>query len=55
MEDIWEGRPKFYTLRWKGMKNKVHFKRRGVEFPLKSWSWDQNFHINGGTKIPSNI
>ena len=39
------------------MKNKEHFKRRTMEFLLKSWSGDQNICINlrGGTKILSNI
>ena len=57
VEDIWEGVPKFCTLRGWVMKNKEHFKRRTMEFLLKSWSGDQNIYINlrGGTKIPSNI
>ena len=57
VEDIWEGEPKFCTLRGRGMKNKEHFKRRTMEFLLKSWSGDQNIYINlrAGTKIPSNI
>ena len=35
----------------------LHFKRRTMEFLLKSWSGDQDIYINlrGGTKIPSNI
>ena len=39
------------------MKNKEHFKRRTMEFLLKSWNGDQNIYISlrGGTKIPLNI
>ena len=40
-----------------GVKNKEHFKRRSMEFLLKSWSGDRKFYINlrGGKNIPSNI
>ena len=57
VEDIWEGVLKFCHSESGGMKNKEHFKRRTMEFLLKSWSGDQNIYINlrGGTKIPSNI
>ena len=58
MEDIWEGVPKFCTLRGRGgMKNKEHFKRRTMEFLMKFWSGDQNIYMNlrGGTKLPSII
>ena len=46
VEDIHEGGPKFCTLRGRGMKNKKHFKRRSLEFLLKSWSGNQNVYIN---------
>ena len=41
------------TQRAGGMKNKELFKRRTMEFLLKSWSGDQNIYINlrGGTKF----
>ena len=36
-----------------GGENKEHFKGRGMDFLLKSWSRDQNFNVNlrGGQKF----
>ena len=54
VEDIWEGGDQ-NSAHSEG--NKEHFKRRTMEFLLKSWSGDQNSYINlrRATKIPSNI
>ena len=46
MEDIWEGDQSSAHSEEGGMKNKEHFKRRTMEFLLKSWSGDQNIYIN---------
>ena len=52
-EDIWEGGPKSSTLRGRGLKNEEYFRRRTMEFVLRSWSGDQNIYINlrGGRKF----
>ena len=53
LEDTWEEVRKFCNLRWRGMKNKEHIKRRIMEFLLKFCSGDQNTYINlrGGHKF----
>ena len=57
VDDIKEGKLKFYMLRGREMKNKEHYTRGNVDFLLKSWRGYQNTYRNlrGGMKILSNI
>ena len=51
------GGAKILHTQGEGVQNKEHFKRRSIDFLLKSWSGDQNIYLNlrWGMKVPSNI